>query len=381
MKLLASFVAFVCLLVVHAAGAQTTWNPADKGSKTTLSNANRVASGLPGGPVGFTSARGTTSKIEGYFEAILLTASPTASVVIGVADGSFSTQTYPGASNNSAGVQWIYTATPQPFVSGVVRASAIINQPTSVAGDVFMVYVKNGDIWFGRNGVWSSGNPATGVSPNVTGFAGAVYPVVGTYDAANTLQLITAAPFTYTPPGAAWDNGSSPLWSAPAFNPYPAPNAIWRKIAGAEIYRNAGSPIIGVGPGMLSTCWSTPQGCVAVGPPFGEFWTVDVKGPPWNIPNDASYVDLEGVGGISGAGNFSVTYRAPGDTSVQCGFVPATVNNVHIQGLSEGTGHRSNGTKRVPIANGRFEVCWSTTTNCASCFWNPTIKEWGRDEP
>lgn len=224
---------YVYILAFVMGGVLMTWNPLDKGTSVSLSNADKEASGA--GNV-FSSVRATAGRDEGYVEFELVAADGYASVVVGIGDASFSLANYPGATNKSAGVQWLNTHLVQPFVSGVTRQNGFANIATSTVGDVFMIYTKNGNAWFGRNGVWTSGDPSAGTSPNVTGFTGLLYPAAGTYNSANRLRIRTQiAEFSYAVPtgGTAWNDGE------PAPQPS-APMPVWSKTTSPSYYGHAG---------------------------------------------------------------------------------------------------------------------------------------------
>lgn len=355
-----------------------TWNPSDKGAAVVLTNGNKDAAGS--GSV-FNSVRGKLAKEEGYFEVELKTLSSMASVVIGVGDASFSLSSYPGATAKSAGVQWVSTPTTQPFVSGVTRANGFVNIPTSSPGDVIMVYLKDGNAWFGRNGVWTSGDPSLGTAPNVTGFTGLVYPAVGTYDAANKVSIRTlASEFSYPIPdgGTEWGEGETPNPNDPTLPP------VWEKVT--DLYINSGPPRQYVGPVFMTNCWSVNGVCTGSRGPIPGVWTpIDLTVSPWNLASDAKWAWLSGRviitrGAASESAHVGVMFRAPGDTRVIC-------DQSHYMGqgveASAAGGIRTNMSTWVPLVNGKVEVCWEYSTpgtwpTNSSYGINLSIQAWAR---
>lgn len=370
--------------------AQAVWNPNDKGSLISISPDGRDATNSS---VGFQMVRAVQGRSSGKrcFDLYFVAADAAASVLAGVANANASLTNYPGASSSSVGTQWQAGGPVQPYVSGVMRANGFTVATTAVAGDVLMVCVdfSTGSAWLGRNGAWATGNPASGTAPTVTGISGTWFPAVGPYNGANVLRLRGyAAELQYLPSGFnAWSDGNpppSPLWVFPSNSPYPIQAPVWKKAAGsAEIYYNAGPVRQPVGPGNTSTCWSASGSCVLLGPAQGQWMTVDLTASPWNVPADAAWAELRGIGGHTGGpAAAGVVYRRPSDASVEC-----SVPNYAVQFLGESDGSfgglRSNGTVRVPLVGGRFEFCWlaSYLNNGASFFWNPSITGWARAEP
>lgn len=336
---------FAVWAVLMSAGLATTWNPADKGPNIVLTGGDMNAAGAANV---FNSVRATTSRTEGYFEVKFLSASPAASVVIGVGDAAFSLGGYPGSTAKSAGVQFINTQTPQPFVNGVTRANGFTNLPTSIAGDVVMVYVKEGNVWWGRNGVWTSGDPSTGTAPNVTGFTGAVFPAVAPYDYVNVVQLRTAAPFSYPVPtdGTPWDIA-------------PPPSTF---ITVSEFHVNTGPARQFIGPIFVNS--NTGNG------PQAFVWT------PLNLATidplavQAKVAQLSGRLIITGGttpeiADLGVVFRTPGDTSTTCDVPNFAAQAVYQSNPGASGGVRQNITIRVPFIAGEAEWCWFRSTTAA----------------
>jgi hypothetical protein len=67
--------------------------------------------------------------------------------------------------------------------------------------DVIGIAVKNGKIWFSKNGTFqASGDPAAGTNQAFSGISGLVYPVAGINGTANFIANFGQRPFIYTPP-------------------------------------------------------------------------------------------------------------------------------------------------------------------------------------
>jgi hypothetical protein len=319
----------------------TTWNPNDKAASVFV-DFDQVCG--PASPA-WGSVRATTSKTQGYFEVDMKSLSPSASVIVGVADANFNLNGYPGQSANSAGVQWATTPTKQPRVSGVVQANGFSNVPTSVFGDVPMIYVDAGNVWFGRNGVWTSGDPALGTAPNVTGFINPVFPTVGTYDAMNIVKLNTGGPFKYPPPGPAWDS---------------APTPTFFQVSELHLNLQAARPLEG---DIFVNSVNN------VGPPAGVFTTLNLAliDP---LAAGATVAIFSGIEVITGGStpeveDLGIIFRAPGDTQTLCApafFVTQAAFQVN-SGASGGI--RQSARVRVPVVGGCVEWAWFRSTTAA----------------
>jgi len=102
----------------------------------------------------------------------------------------------------------VFAGTYGYFDQGTFRFGNSISQTASTyaANDVIMVAVGNGNLWWGKNGVWQgtgSPNPATATSPAYTGLSGTYFFAGSTYSVSGgaTWQCnFGQQPFTYTPP-------------------------------------------------------------------------------------------------------------------------------------------------------------------------------------
>ena len=116
----------------------------------------------------------------------------------GIVATSFSTYTggYPGTTGgNSYGY---YSLNGNKYVSG--GGTAYGN--TYAVNDVIGVAVKNGKIWFAKNGVWqASGNPVTEANPAFSGLTGFFSAAIGRNSATSIHSIRTmTSEFTYAPP-------------------------------------------------------------------------------------------------------------------------------------------------------------------------------------
>lgn len=178
----------------------STWNPADKTSAITLSNANRTLTTTSTASQG---VRGTLAHSSGkwYFEVTQVALG--SSNRIGIADSTHAYTTGLGADSLSAGYASsgaIDYATSGSAVAATYTAGAVI----SVAVDV-----SNKLIYFALNGIWqNSAVPAS--SEGGLGYvtAAAVYPAWADIAAGVNSATINvgATAFAYTPPAgfSAW---------------------------------------------------------------------------------------------------------------------------------------------------------------------------------
>ena len=111
--------------------------------------------------------------------------------------------TYTSANNNSVGLISTVVTTLSNFIgsaantycyfdgdkiTGTFRSNSATAQsiPGFTSGDTLMVALGNGNLWFGKNGLWlgtGSPNPATATSPAYTGLSGNYYFACGNYTA------------------------------------------------------------------------------------------------------------------------------------------------------------------------------------------------------
>jgi hypothetical protein len=142
------------------------WNPADKGSELILSNSN-LSARCPSGSVSRSSVRANISKSTGkwYFEIINLDGGAFHrigwSTDLALAAGDLNTNL---PYTIYAGVGWNMSQTLDRWeLSNITHgvSAATANAVVMTAIDL----TSGGKVWFGKDGVWFSGDPATGTSP------------------------------------------------------------------------------------------------------------------------------------------------------------------------------------------------------------------------
>jgi len=194
-KSIAQTVGAAGILYVAPTPVGNTFDPANKAAGITLSNGNLTATQASGGWVsakGLTSYAITTEKR--YFELVFASASA-GNIIYGFGNASASVNNYCGSDANG----WGYYAS----VGWVLNSGGAVNfYATYTTGDVMMCAIDAaaGKIWFGKNGVWLSGNPATGTSPAATGLTGSLVPMISGQSAWSGTANFGATTFTYTPP-------------------------------------------------------------------------------------------------------------------------------------------------------------------------------------
>jgi hypothetical protein len=171
-----------------------TLDPAKTG--LSLSNGNLTATGYSS--VGWKSAIATKGRpygYRGYFEV-----RQNGDALIGL--GKANTNMNDGIFADSR-VIWLYNTAGSITQNGTRRLEGNSGSPT----DIIMVAWYGDMVWFGRNGTWIRGNPAT----DSNGFyyetsAGDTYPVVSCPNQTVNVTMKFTAPFTYTPPAgyAGW---------------------------------------------------------------------------------------------------------------------------------------------------------------------------------
>ena len=170
------------------------WNPSDVHSSVILSNSNKTAT--KSGVNGFCCGRADTaipaaSKI--YFEVV---DDGSAQFGVGLATPSQTLASYVG--NQAYGWQYFYNSV------GHHSGSVGTIGPSYTATDVIGVAIdtNTGYLWFSKNGVWISGDPAAGTSPTFTDVTGELYPAFTLYtvDTSTGTLRTTVAEFSYSPP-------------------------------------------------------------------------------------------------------------------------------------------------------------------------------------
>ncbi|MBV1693669.1 MAG: hypothetical protein KGP27_04325 [Hyphomicrobiales bacterium] len=119
-----------------------------------------------------------------------------------------------------------------------------------------------------------------------------------------------------------------------------------------------------------------------VGPQQNGVW-VQFDLTPWGVPPDARAVFLAGLliithGTRTETANLDIAFRAPGDTTAQCGNKIGQSVEAHVGG-----GQRQTMSLWVPVVDGLVEMCmtrstlgqWPTTSAYAATF---TIQAWAK---
>jgi hypothetical protein len=173
------------------------WNPLDTGSSSmTASNGNLT---FTKAGANFSPIRGTLAVISGkyYFE---MTANTSALTQIGVCNDYNIRQN--GGDNsiqNTGGIGAAWDSRGFLFQAGTSSSYAY----TFTTNDVVMVAfdASSGKVWFGKNGTWNTGNPATDTSPAVTASGYNYLTPYGNGESGGSGSTnFGQRPFAYTPP-------------------------------------------------------------------------------------------------------------------------------------------------------------------------------------
>lgn len=175
-----------------------TWDPSNKSSLITLSNGDLTATPTSSSahqPVRTTHAIASTEKK--YWEVFIPGNDPNERIH-GIVDSNFDATgtVHVGGATNSYGQR-----PPGQFVTGYT----IANSPgTYTAPEHYLMFARDGDsLWVGRNGTWfSSGNPATGANPTVTGLGTAndIYPACSVRTSLGVTLRVSDSDFVGTVP-------------------------------------------------------------------------------------------------------------------------------------------------------------------------------------
>ena len=183
----------VAMMLAQGAAASgstaVTWNPSDKSSLITLSGSDLVATRTGAtdsyGTVRATLARPASSTGGYYFEVVVTNASSSIYVVIGVANASQSLSDYVG--NSTYGWSY-YQETGGKISSGTQTAYGA----SYTTGDVIGVLLKNGKLYFRKNGTWqNSADVAAETGAAFTGLTGDLYPAVSMFRSTSPVHVLT----------------------------------------------------------------------------------------------------------------------------------------------------------------------------------------------
>jgi hypothetical protein len=179
--------------------AESPWNTDRIGAGYTLSNSNKTASSTLSNSwqsIVSVSYFNSQSSIGTYFE-VVFTATHTANQqFVGVAAASFTpTGVYTGNTSDS----WGYLGSTGQKYTNATGASY---GATWTANNVIGVAVKNGKVWFSKNGVWqASGDPVTEANPAYSTLTGWVSAGATRYTGTTSHTIRTSvSEFTYAIP-------------------------------------------------------------------------------------------------------------------------------------------------------------------------------------
>lgn len=195
--------------MMAAAGAPSavTWNPSDKDYRIALSGGNLVASRSDGSQL-YTSVRATLARSAAnvggfYFEVVITTATIQNYVMVGVANTLQSLTSYIGNAANGWGY---YEETGAKYTAGSSSAYGA----SYATGDVIGVLLKNGKLYFRKNGVWQNSadvDAETGAA--FSGLSGNLFPAASLYNPSHILTgRFAADSFSGSIPSgaAAWES-------------------------------------------------------------------------------------------------------------------------------------------------------------------------------
>lgn len=187
-----------------------TWNPSDKAPEISLSGNDLVATKTSGGDAALKSVRATQARSAAdedgwYFEVEVTSGSSSQFMQIGLAT---ILMDLTGSMNNANG--WCYYQE-----DGSKRHNGVNTAfgATWTTGDVIGVFLRDGKLWFSKNGSWQGGgDPDTDANAAFSGLSGNLYPCASLVRTSNPAHVLTArfatADFSYSPPsgGQAWDS-------------------------------------------------------------------------------------------------------------------------------------------------------------------------------
>lgn len=155
-----------------------TWNPLDKSPQVTLAGGNLIAS--KNGVNGYAGVRATAGRPADnpggfYFEVVITTSVIAPFISVGVANASQVMDNFIGS---GAGGWSYYQETGEKITAGAGSAYGAAFQQ----GDVIGVLLKNGKVYFRRNGVWqNSGDVDAETGCAFSGLTGELFPAAAMY--------------------------------------------------------------------------------------------------------------------------------------------------------------------------------------------------------
>lgn len=183
----------VAMMLAQGAAAigstAVTWNPSDKSSLITLSGSDLVAT-RTGATDAQAAVRATLSRPASdaggyYFEVVITSASSSPFVAVGVANSAQSMTNYIGSSADS----WSYY---EETGQKITNASLTSYGASYTTGDVIGVLLKNGKLYFRKNGTWqNSADVAAETGAAFTGLTGDLYPAVSMFRSDSPAHVLT----------------------------------------------------------------------------------------------------------------------------------------------------------------------------------------------
>lgn len=180
-----------------AALPTVTWNPSDKSLLVNLTGGDLIATRntLVAGAASARATRGIDAASDsGYFEAVL-NSTQNGDTCIGIGNAAADLNNYVGGNTNG----WSYLSGGTKYYNST---STAYGASYASDGTVVGIAVKNGKVWFARNGSWqNSGDPAAGTGEAFSGITGTVFPMLS--EAFGNIQWagrFKPADFSYSPP-------------------------------------------------------------------------------------------------------------------------------------------------------------------------------------
>lgn len=166
-----------------------TWNPSDKSSLITLSGSDLVAT-RTGASDSYATARATQSRDAAdaggyYFEVVVTSGIPSNFITVGVATSAQALNNYVG---NGADGWSYYQETGAKITAGAVSAYGA----SYTTGDVVGVLLKNGKLYFRKNGAWqNSADVGAETGAAFTGLSGNLFPAVSLHRSFSPAHVVT----------------------------------------------------------------------------------------------------------------------------------------------------------------------------------------------
>lgn len=176
----------------------TTWNSADKAAAIVLSNGDRTADWNGSNDISVRGAYGINIATETAYLEFTADNADGLTSRFGMANASAPVS---GSNHSTNANSWMLVMS-----NGDIENTSEAGYGSGmVVGEVGMMAISDGKVWWGKSGVWfASGNPATGANPAFTGLTGSMFPYAFNGNGGSNNGEITIncgqVPFTYTPP-------------------------------------------------------------------------------------------------------------------------------------------------------------------------------------